>query len=243
MLGVVAALLVIVVVVIAVAVVARHGADRADSGPDPGGDPTSTASSYDDSRTGAPTPTGSGRPVACDQADPDASPDQETRSARDGRVHGGPLSFAQLGSPWTSPESTSRVPYSRDSQVQTYRLPEKLPWQASAQVGIATFAPFPGGAPATSAMLQCVLTSDFYTDVDVRLVTNTVTTLSVDGRRATERNALLRFSHPDLSTRGSLLRFVVVESDPVTYYFSAVPMERADLISQLDTATESLRLS
>lgn len=158
-------------------------------------------------------------------------------------MHGGPLSYAQLSSPWTDPTTTSRVPYSRDSQVQTYALPEKLPWQASAQVGVTTFTSFHGGSAATSAMVQCVLTSDFYSDVDVRVTENTVTSRTINGHRATQRDALLRFSHPDLKTTGSRLRFVVVESDPVTYYFSAVPMERSDLIAQLDAATRSLQVS
>lgn len=233
--------LLILIAVVATVVVTRPG--RSDTTGTSA--PNSTISSYDDGRTDTPrasssaTPSTQPRPVACDQA----SIDQERTPPSDGRVHGGPLSFEQLPPAWSRPQPTSRVPYSRDSHVQTLNLPEELPWQASAQVGITIFTSFPGGAAATNAMLQCVLTSDFYTAVNVSLTKNTVTSTTVSGHRATQRDALLRFSHPELSTKGSRLRFVVVESDPITYYFSAVPMERSDLITQLDRATRSLEVS
>ena len=249
------AVLLVILVVGAVAVFRPSGSDP-NAATDPNGtDPSSTISSYDDGPTDSPSPTRARTPhgtpapsggaptgsrsVACDSA----SPDQEPAPPADGRVHGGPLSFEQLPSPWSRPASTSRVPYSRDSSVQTLQLLEKLPWQASAQVGVTTFASFPGGPAATNAMLQCVLTSDFYSSVDVRLIENTTSSRAISGHRATQRDALLRFSSPDLKTTGSRLRFVVVESDPVTYYFSAVPMERSDLIAQLDAATRSLQVS
>ncbi|MBA8794441.1 hypothetical protein FHX74_002060 [Friedmanniella endophytica] len=233
------AALVLAVVVAAVALWPRGEDDQAG---DP--EPTSTVSSYDDGRTtpptASPTPSPSvsatARPVACDEA----SPDQEPAPPADGRVHGGPLSFGRLPAPWEAPVATSRVPYSRDSEVQVLVLPEKYPWQASVQVGVATFDPYPGGDQATAAMLQCVLTSDFYTGVIVRVAEDTARATSVDGRAATQRDVLLTFRHPLLRTRGSRLRFVVVDSSPRTYFFSAVPMERSDLLGQVDQATRSL---
>lgn len=247
---------ILVILIVGAVAVFRASGSGPNANTDPNGtEPSSTISSYDDgpTETASPTPsrtphgtpvpsaaapTGS-RSVACDRA----SPDQESAPPADGRVHGGPLSFGQLPAPWSGPVSTSRVPYSRESSVQTLQLLENLPWQASAQVGVTTFTSFPGGPAATDAMLQCVLTSDFYSAVDVRLIENTTTSRTISGHRATQRDALLRFNSPDLKTTGSRLRFVVVESDPITYYFSAVPMERSDLIAQLDAATRSLRVS
>ncbi|MET0693044.1 MAG: DUF2510 domain-containing protein [Propionibacteriaceae bacterium] len=184
----------------------------------------------------SPSPTASPRLAECDTA----TADQLGAPAADGRVHGGPLSFRRLPSPWAAPSSTGRFPFSRDSQVQTLRLPEKLPWQASAQVGVVAFERYPGGHVAAETMLNCLLTSDFYTSVDVTVATSTGRDLSIDGHRASRLDALLTFTHPELKTRGSEVRIIVVDTAPVTYYFHAVPQERRDLITALDTATDSL---
>ncbi|WP_152361415.1 DUF2510 domain-containing protein [Microlunatus speluncae] len=206
--------------------------------------PTSTVTGWDDSSpspdpsSAAPseTPTGSGRPVACDLAGRNELPDPPV----DGRVHGGPLTFQRLPYPWSDPMSTSRFPYSRDASVQTQALPEKLPWEASAQVGVLTFDDHPDGEEATARLLQCLVTSDFYTSVSVTVAENKNTAIKLGSTPATQLDALLTFSHPELKTKGSKIRIVVVDTDPATYYFHAVPMERDDLIAELDAASRSL---
>jgi hypothetical protein len=135
---------------------------------------------------------------------------------------------------------TSRFPYSRDATVQTYSLPEELPWEASAQVGVLTFEDAPSGEEATSRLLQCLVTSDFYTSVDVTVAENKTSAIKIGSTPATQLDALLTFSHPELKTKGSKIRIIVVGTDPATYYFHAVPMERDDLIGELDAATRSL---
>jgi len=188
--------------------------------------------------TASPQPVPTGHPQACEQyADSQAPP-----AAADGRVHGGPLSFRQLGNGWGQPYALNRFPFSTDAYIQTEDLNQKLPWQASVEVGENTMRPFPGADRATAELLQCLVTSDFYTSVHVKVTQNSSKTIMISGTGAVQRDALLRFHHPELTTTGSLIRIIVVDSQPVTYYFSAVPMERADLISQLNQATASLRL-
>jgi hypothetical protein len=155
-------------------------------------------------------------------------------------VHGGPLSFARLPDGWSDPMPTSRFPFSRDSSVQTQRLPEDLPWQASAQAGVLTFDDAPDGKEATSRLLQCLVTSDFYTSVAVTVAENSTSSIKIGSTPATQLDALLTFSHPQLDTKGSKIRIIVVGSSPATYYFHAVPMERDDLIAELDAASRSL---
>jgi hypothetical protein len=252
------AALVVVVLVIAVVVLRQH---RSAAIRDSDAPPSSTVSGWDDSsplptptpprtptpsasRSGDPTAGASpqtlpsGRPEVCDQY----AHNQLREPPADGRVHGGPLSFARLGEPWSGPAALNRFPFSRDAHVQSQTMHEELGWQASAEVGVNTLRPFPGAQIATSRLLQCLVTSDFYTSVDVRVTENTVRTITISGRPAVQRDALLRFHHPRLRTTGSRVRIIVVDSDPVTYYFHAVPMERHDLISELDRATSSLRL-
>lgn len=239
------ALVIIVVVITALVIRSRRADLSIDDGP-----PQSTASGWNDSSP-LPTPTPSspsskpsaepvptGHPQACDQYDTSQPP----APPADGRVHGGPLSFRQLGNGWGQPYASNRFPFSKDAYVQTEDLQQKLPWQASVEVGVNTMHPLPGAGSATAELLQCLVTSDFYTGVHVKVTENSSKPIMISGTKAVQRDALLRFRHPELTTTGSRIRIIVVESDPVTYYFSAVPMERADLISQLDQATASLRL-
>ena len=72
--------------------------------------------------TGGDTGT-TGGPVA--QPSQDACPAEVTPTAEpsanhpaDGRVHGGPVSYPQLGSPWGAPQSENRVPFGSDVQTQ-----------------------------------------------------------------------------------------------------------------------------
>lgn len=207
--------------------------------------PSSSVSGWDDSSpteepsSAEPSGTPSARPVACDQYAQNQLPDPP----RDDLVHGGPLTFKRLPVSWQSPVATRRFPYSRDAQVQTQRMREELGWEASAQVGVLTFEDDPKGEEATSRLLQCLVTSDFYTSVEVTVAKNETTSIKIGSTPATRLDALLTFSHPQLKTKGSLIRIIVVDSDPRAYYFHAVPMERDDLIAELDAATNSLAVS
>lgn len=201
------------------------------------GYPESTASSWNDS---SPLPTASPTPSrqACDAYDTSRTPAEPA----DGRAHGGPLSFALLGGAWSKPYASNAFPFSRNAYVQTEDMKQKLPWQASVEVGQDTMKPYPGSDAATAMLLRCLVTSDFYTGVHVKITRNTSKPVMIGDTRAVQRDALLRFHHPDLTTTGSLIRIIVVDSKPVTFFFSAVPMERSDVISDVDRATDSLRV-
>lgn len=51
--------------------------------------------------------------------------------------------------------------------MQTLRLPEEQPWQASVEVGLLSDE-LPGRQRAVAVLLDCLLDSDFYTSVNVR---------------------------------------------------------------------------
>lgn len=231
LLGAVALVLIILAVV-----VVFNLPDRSSTDEDPV-PPPSTVSAWDE--TSSPDPSAA-RPVDCDLA----TTDQLPAPPRDGRTHGGPLSFASLPGDWTPPQDTRRFPFSRDSHVQTQRIASErdLGWQASAQAGVVEMKDYPGAEPAANVLLQCLMTSDFYRNVDVTLAESDHSAVDISGTTGARVDALLSFEHPDLITTGSRVRILVVESDPVTYYFHAVPKETDDLIAELDTATDSLAL-
>ena len=61
--------------------------------------------------TGAPP----GQPTqAVCPAENTASPEPNPSHPADGRVHGGPVSYPQLGSPWGPPQGETRVPFGSD---------------------------------------------------------------------------------------------------------------------------------
>lgn len=238
-----AVLAVLLVVVAAVWLVDRQRAAAIRE--DPATLPSSTVSGWDDSsptatpdQSATPDPVPTARPRACDQYVAGGATEQPA----DGRVHGGPLSFARLPEDWQGPDPTSRLPLSRAAVYQHQTLPEKMPWEASAYVGVSTIPPSTDGETATTQLLQCIVTSDFYVSVTVTVTENSARKITVSGKPAVQRDALLRFRHAQLKTTGSRIRIIVVDSAPRTVYFHAVPMERGDLIKELDAATRSLRL-
>lgn len=204
--------------------------------PTPSEAPSRTGKTPRDVNTPTPESSTSAEPVACDLGGANEFPTPET----DGRVHGGPLSFEQLAD-WNEARPSSRFFFSHDSYVQELVLPEELPWAASVQVGVLD--PLPGepdAAETTQLLLQCLTSSDFYTSVDVQVTKNETQKITIGSAAATQLDAVLEFEHPKLTTTGSNIRMIVVDSDPQTYYFHAVPKERNDLIKQLDGATASL---
>ncbi|RCK70357.1 hypothetical protein DT076_06815 [Desertihabitans brevis] len=119
---------------------------------------------------------------------------------------------------------------------------EELPWQSSAEVGELVLGTIAGPAQAPELLLQCVLSSSFYTSVDVAVAESSVRAVSVDGAPAYQLDARITFEHPRLRTTGSVLRIVVVDADVDGYWFSAVPQERDDLVAAVEEAGAGLRL-
>ena len=208
--------------------------------PTPSPSPSPSRAAKTPRRTSTPTPesSSSADTVSCDLGGPNEFPEPDNET----RVHGGPLSYARVQD-WNPPRSSNRFFFSHDSYVQELVLPEDLGWAASVQVGVLD--PLPGDPDAestTQQLLQCLTTSDFYTSVDVDVTKNDTSKISIGSTSATQLDARLEFEHPRLETTGSDIRIIVVDSDPRTYYFHAVPKERDDLIKQLDEATASLAL-
>lgn len=182
------------------------------------------------------------RPVACDLPAANRLPDP---SIADGRLAVGPISMP-VPAGWSGPVSENRVPYGRDAHGFTKTITEEtqMGWASSVTIGLTSLDPYPGPKDAARAILQCILTSAFYTGVSVRLAeyaTTAVKSGPVSGARA---DALITFTEPRLKTKGSRLRIIVFDSTPTPcFFFGAVPMENADHLTVLDRTTKGLNVT
>ncbi len=109
---------VLVVVIVVVAVIAIRAVTNGNGGilGTPGGQPSQDVCPAEKSETAESSP-----------------------APADGRVHGGPLSFPMLGSPWDSPNVDNRVPFGSDVHKQEYTVESNYQpgqsWVASVLVG------------------------------------------------------------------------------------------------------------
>ena len=151
-----------------------------------------------------------GGPVA--QPSQDACPPQSTASPEpapshpaDGRVHGGPVSYPQLGSPWSAPQSENRVPFGTD--VRTQMVPVETDYDGSGsnwvaqilvgelQAGDGFFTPEQGA----QIVVKCILGS-FYGDnpINSNVTVNEKTT--IDGHEGWLVESKLTFDIVGLET-------------------------------------------
>jgi len=250
--AIVVCLAVIVGVVVAVRALRDTGTEITDNPPQA----STTRSAYDDGASPTPTPSTSPsrsatpvqpdpsgeRPASCDETRADELPPPP----QDGRVHGGPLSYPQNALPdWTGPTSEARIPYGRDAWM-LYRVvtsETRRGWQSSAVVGVTAFEKYPGTQDAANTILQCVITSSLYLNMDVKISSSTAKATKIDGTGATRVDAVISFDDPDLKTKGSRLWIVVVDTDPATFFFAATPKESSDEIALVDAVVTRLTVA
>ena len=203
---------------------------------------TPTVSGWDEgmpspSHTDTPDPA-SPQPVNCEPAE------AQGVGAGTERVSVGPLSMPRPAPDWAGPLSDPRMPLGRDGYGYRFVLPDEVSWQSTIFIGIVEDPGFTSTAITTRTMSQCILTSGFYLTVDVTMDAYTEQPITIDGVSGTEADFLVRFDSPDLHTKGSALRVIVLDSSPErTWFFSAVPMERADHIAAVDAATAGLQVT
>ena len=114
-------------------------------------------------------------------ADPNAHPN-------DGRVHGGPISYPELGSPWDAPKGDIRVPFGSDVRTQMVPVePNYQPgqnWVAQVlvgelQAGDGFFSPEQG----SEIVVRCIL-GKFYGNNPVQSDVKVNQATQVDGHEA-----------------------------------------------------------
>lgn len=178
-----------------------------------------------------PEPTGGGTASAniCPKVDETSTPTVPTQ-ANDGRVHGGKISYPQLGSPWGEVGGDNRVPFGRDVASQIVVQEANYDgsgnsWVSSVLVGELVagdgfFSPKEG----SEIVMKCVV-GTFYGDAVVTRSDTASKKLTVDGHDSWYLESHLTFDIPGLQTKGETAIVVIVDTgeESASLYYASIP--------------------
>ena len=217
---------VLVMVIVVVAVIAIRAVTNGNGGiiGSPGGQPSQDVCPAEKSET------------------PESSP-----APADGRVHGGPLSFPMLGSPWDPPNIDNRVPFGSDVHKQEYTVESNYQpgqsWVASVlvgelQAGDGFFTPEQG----SQIVVKCIL-GRFYGNNPVKSDVKVNERTTVEGHDAWIVESQLSFDIAGLRTKGELLIVVIVAADTRSgIYYASIPDTVSELVKPARQALKDLRV-
>jgi hypothetical protein len=166
----------------------------------------------------------------------------------DGRVHGGPLSYPMLGSPWEAPHPDNRVPFGSDAQIQA--VTDQLDydgrghsWVASVlvaelQAGDGFFSPQQG----SQIVVRCIL-GTYYGDAAVTSDVKVDKRATIDGHDAWIVESQLSFDIPGLRAQGERLIVAIVSAGATSgLYYASIPDTQPELVEPARTALEQLQV-
>jgi len=196
--------------------------------------------------TGDPTgPTGPGGAPTTE-----VCPEQQNESPLpqpgDGRVHGGKLSYPQLGSPWSAPEPNYQVAFGRGVLMQSVVVEESKPQQWLAAVligqlmaGDGFFTPKDGAA----IVVKCV-SGTFYGDSEVTRDDQKNQAMKVDGHDAWLVESQLGFDVPGVQAKSELLIVVIVDTGDGTagLFYASIPENSPELVQPARDALAALQV-
>lgn len=191
-------------------------------------------------------PAGQGSQNVCPEEQEPSEP--PAPDPADGRVHGGPLSYPALGSPWGAPEPDNRVPFGSDAQMQT--VTDQLnydgrgnSWQSSVlvaelQAGDGFFSPQQG----SQIVVRCIL-GTYYGDAAVTSDVKVDKKATIDGRDAWIVESALSFDIPGLRATGERLIVAIVSAGATSgLYYASIPDTQPELVEPARTALERLQV-
>ncbi len=174
-------------------------------------------------------------------------PESPIPQPNDGRVHGGPLSYPTLGSPWSGPQGDSRVPFGRDVQSQLVTVEPNYDgtsnWVASVlvgelQAGDGFYTPQQG----SQIVVRCILGA-FYGDNPVSSDVKVNKATTVDGHEAWLVESQLTFDIPNLRTKGELLIVAIVATGSTAgLYYASIPDTTPELVAPARQALAQLKV-
>lgn len=190
----------------------------------------------------ATNPTTNPCPVQTSDASPVAHPN-------DGRVHGGQLSFPMLASPWSAVQTDSRVPFGRDTAMQSIITePNYQPgsqWMASILVselvaGDGFYSPQEG----SEIVVKCLL-GVFYGDAKVDRDDTVNKAMTLDGKDAWIVETNLSFSIKGLQATGELVIVVIVatSAESSSLFYASIPDNVPQYVPDARTALAGLRVT
>lgn len=148
---------------------------------------------------------------------------------KDGRVHGGMLSFPQLGSPWEAPSPDNRVPFGRDVMVQNAMVESAYngtnSWVASVLVGeLAAGDGFFSPQEGSEIVVKCLIGA-FYANAVVTRDDKVNKATTVGGKDAWLVETHLTFDIPKLKTKGetAIVLIVATSADASSLFYASIP--------------------
>jgi len=149
---------------------------------------------------------------------------------KDGRVHGGMLSFPMLASPWEAPTPDSRVPFGRDVMVQNAMVEPNYStkgnsWVASVLVGeLAAGDGFFSPQEGSEIVVKCLIGA-FYDNAEVGREDKVSKATSVGGKDAWLVETHLTFDIKNLKTKGetAIVLIVATSADVSSLFYASIP--------------------
>ena len=204
--------------------------------------------------TGITSPPGGG-PVSQDTCPPEKSATPVPKDhPNDGRVHGGPISYPTLPTPWSAPKGDTRVPFGSDVQSQIVtvepnyttdpRTGESSSWVASVlvaelQAGDGFFTPEQG----SQIVVKCILGA-FYGNAAVNSDVKKNEATTIDGHEAWIVESQLSFDIPNLKTKGELLIVVIVSAGARSgLYYASIPDTTPELVQPARDLIKELKVT
>lgn len=196
------------------------------------------------------SPQGQGSQDLCPSPNPSSAP-SAPEDQGDGRVHGGPLSYPMLPSPWGTPEPDDRLPFGTDVAVQSVPIePNYQPgssWVASVLIGKLNAGDgFYTPQQGSEIVVKCILGA-FYGDNPVQSDVKVNKAAEIDGHEVWLVESQLSFDIEGLQTKGELLIVAIVatgaEDGSAGVFYASIPDTAKELIPPARAALQDLTVS
>lgn len=181
-------------------------------------------------------------------AESTASPEPNSSHPADGRVHGGPVSYPMLATPWSAPQGENRVPFGSD--VQSQLVPVETDYDGNGanwvaqitvgelQAGDGFFTPEQG----SQIVVKCIL-GKFYGDNPVKSNVTVNEGANIDGHDAWLVESKLTFDIAGLKTKGELLIVAIVSAGNRSgLYYASIPDTTPELVEPARDALTNLKV-
>ena len=165
----------------------------------------------------------------------------------DGRVHGGPVSYPQLGPPWGPPHVEVRVPFGKDAVTQEIVVQANYArdssWVASVLVGeLAAGDGFFTPQQGSQIVVKCIL-GRFYGNNEVQSNVKVDRAATIDGHQGWLVESHLTFDIPNLQTKGELMIVAIVTTGSTAgLYYASIPDTTPQLVQPAREALKNLKV-
>lgn len=168
----------------------------------------------------------------------------------DGRVHGGPLSYPMMPTPWSPPQGDNRVPFGTDVSVQQVTIePNYQPnnsWVASVLIGKLNAGDgFYTPEQGAEIVVKCILGA-FYGDNPVQSDVQKDEEATIDGHDAWLVESQLSFDIEGLKAKGELLIVAIIatgaEDGSAGLFYASIPDNAKELVEPARQALKELKV-